>query len=124
MSEYKKHLIEEIDLTILDRITEAEVAAWMAARMVQIREAGCPIESMDCEVWHRRYYSKEEYYDTKFGGHALGKCAGDQTSAAMVTELREKCANNPRERAREKRDEARRAMAAAEKLEAMADSIG
>jgi len=124
MSEYIKHEISGLDMTILDRITEAEITEWMCARMHAAREAGTPIGSMDCEVWHRDYRRPEAYYDTKFGGHAVGKCASGQTSAEMIAELKEKVANNPRERAREKRDEARRAMAEAEKLEALADSLG
>lgn len=123
MSEYLKHEISVLDMTILDRITEAEINEWMCAKMHAAREAGTPIGSMDCEVWHRRYRD-QEYYDTKFDGHALGKCAHGKTSGEMLAELKEKVANNPRERAREKRDEARRAMAEAEKLEALADSLG
>lgn len=123
MSEYQNHSIEAIDITILERISEEEIAAWMAAKAHTLQSPGLPLESLDIDLWHREGYSKSGY-DTGFKIYAGGKHGRGATIAEAVREVREKLADNPASRAAEKRRQARAAIKEAEKLEKLAASLG
>jgi len=123
MSEYKKHPIESVDLSILDRISEDEITAWMAARLHKLRVDGVEIYTLDLDCWHRSSYGNVQYYDTRFGGHGGGQCDGQPTVKELVRKLRTKQLNDPAGKAMEKRAKARRLIKEAERLEVIAQSI-
>lgn len=122
MSEYQEHSLETVDLTILERISEDDVTAWLVARLHQLRESGVEMSSMDLECWFRNFHGKSSYV-TRFGGHGANQCAGQPTVKEMVKELRKKQLDDPAGKAREKRDKARRLIKEAERLEVIAKSI-
>ena len=123
MSEYKKHSISEIETSILDRITEDEIVAWMIARMHNLKTESFPISNLELEVWHRNYRG-DEHYDSRFSFYVAGEHGYGQTIAIGVREVREKIAGNPQSKAAEKRREAAAATREAEKLEALARTLG
>jgi len=123
MRNEKRHEIAEIDASILERISEDEVAAWLVAKTNSLMSPELPVECIESEVWHRKTY-REEYYDHGYKVYAAGKHGYGGTVAEAAADAREKIADNPRSRAAEKRREAQTALKEAEKLEALANSLG
>lgn len=119
MSEYNQTKLAEIDHTILDRITLADLQMWMVAKMAALREAGLPIHDLALNVNFRHYCRRDEpYYDTSWSGHAAGECCLSQRTPERVAEhLREEIGGNPREKASRVRAEAARLIREAEALE-------
>ena len=110
-------------MSILDRITEDEIAAWMVAKAQSLQSQSLPLECLDSDLWHRRDH-KGSYYDVGFKIYAGGKHGHGATIAEAAREVREILADNPLSRAAEKRREARAALKEAEKLETLAASLG
>ena len=63
------------DSDILNRITEAEVFEWLAAKAVQIESKGLPVSSVEIECWKRERFGieRETYYDVCCSVHAKSK---------------------------------------------------
>lgn len=116
MSDYKR--TELADPGILARISEAEVAEWMAALLESAR-ADLPASSFSITAWFRDYRS-EGYYDVCFGMHAADKCTGSQPDiTSCLAHLKEELWNNPKKRAEEARRKARELNKEAAVLELM-----
>lgn len=116
MSQYVK---TPFDPSILSRVSESDVMAWMAARLAQIRSE-LPVHTMQLEVWYRNYES--EYYDTAWTMHTDGECvlSFPSTSSAME-EVRNLLDMNPIAKAEEKRRNAKRLMDEADAIMARAE---
>lgn len=122
MSQYLEHPEAGIDLSILDRISETEVAAWMVARVHKLRLGGFEVGSMELDCWVRDYRSGRTY-DTSFKAHGGGQFAYAPNIRAMLKELRQKQADDPAGKAMERRSKARRLLKEAERLEEIAREI-
>lgn len=117
MSRYLK--IPTVDMTILERITEADATMWIAARLAKIRETTPQCNNLQLEADFRQYRD-EQYYDANFAGHGLDKCALTHPSVeSMHAELREELLGNPKARARENKRKAAVLLKEAEELEAL-----
>lgn len=117
MNDYLK--IPKPDATILERISEADVTMWIAARLAQLRETTPQIYNLQTEADFRKYRD-EEYYDVNWSGHALDKCALTHTTVeSMAKELRQELLGNPKARAAEAKRKAAALMKEAEELEAL-----
>ena len=118
--EYRKIKPQEVDSSILERISEDEICLWMAARLAKIRESGLNVDlQLKCNF--RDYYGgKEQYYDADWTMHGYGEVAmTHKTIDSAVRELREIVAGNPRQKAEQKRAEAQRLIKEAEELAAL-----
>lgn len=113
-------LIPNLNPSILDQITEAQVVEWMAAKLDQIRnESGLPIHNFDVEVWRREY--TEYKYDASWSLHAGPCCAlTHKTIASAVEEARQELLGNPKEKADEARRKAKALLEEAETMEKLA----
>ena len=119
MPEYTPTKLAEIDHSILDRITQADLQMWLVAKMAALREAGVPIHYLSLSVDFRHYCRRDEpYYDTSWSGHAAGECCLWKRSPELVAgTLSEEIGGNPREKARKARMEAEQLLRQAEALE-------
>ena len=119
--EYRKIKPQEVDSSILERISEDEICLWMAARLAKLREDGLSV-NIDLRVNFRSYYGgNEQYYDVGWTLHGYGEVAmTHKTIDSAVRELREIVACNPRQKAEQKRAEAQRLIKEAEELAALA----
>ena len=59
MNDYLK--IPKPDATILERISEADVTMWIAARLAQLRETTPQIYNLQTEADSRKYRNDESY---------------------------------------------------------------
>lgn len=122
-SEYVEVEPQDVDLLILDRITEDDVAKWLIARLCKMRAGGVPVSHIDLQVWYRNYGTSfaspvNEHFDYTFNGHALDSCVLTMGSTARVEEeLRNLVNGDAQGRANRKRLEAKRLLAEAEELE-------
>jgi hypothetical protein len=126
MSEYTKIPADQIDLTILDRITEADVCMWVAARLSASRSAGLLTPDLELNCNLREYrWQENPYYDLSWTMHGPGRALAmtHATVSSAITHLRSQMADNPAEKAAEKRAEARRALEEAEALEKAAAAL-
>lgn len=118
MNSYLK--IPTVDMTVLDRISETEVAMWIAARLAKLRGTTPQCNNLQLEADFRQYRD-EEYHDVNWSGHALDKCALTHTTVeSMHAELRQELLGNPKARAIEAKRKAAALMKEAEQLEALA----
>lgn len=118
MSDFKT--IEPVDASILDRITEADVEMWMAARLQQVRETLPAASRLDFNASFRYFCKVKDYY-VHWGIHAADKCSGTSpSSAAAFKTVRDALLDNPKARAAEARRKAKDLLDDAEKLEALA----
>lgn len=116
MSNYLK--IPTVDMTILDRISDADATMWIAARLAKLREKMPQCSNIQLQADFRNY-RPESYYDASWAGHALDKCALSHNSVeSMRQELHQELHNNPKARASEARSKAQRLLKEAEELEA------
>ena len=116
MSTYLK--IETVDMTILERISEADVTMWMACALAKLRETMPQCSNLQLQS-DFRHYGGEHYYDACWAGHALDKCAITHPSIeSMHQELHQELHKNPKARALEARSKAQRLLKEAEELEA------
>ena len=119
--EYRKIKLQEIDRSILERISEYEICLWLAARLAKIRESGLKVDlHLKCNF--RDYYGgKEQYYDADWTMHGYGEVAMfHRTIDSACEEMREIVAGNPCQKAEQKRAEAQRLIKEAEELAALA----
>lgn len=118
----RKIELEDLDETILERISEQDAQMWMAVRLKKLKESIPCASSLELQA-DFRHYGSGDYYDTDFSGHALNVCAlTHQNVSSVEKELREKLLDNPAEKAEEKRRKARIMIQEAEKLEELANS--
>lgn len=116
MSDWKR--VENVDGSILERITEAEVIMWMAAKLAAVR--GTLPASCISVMANFRKYGADEYYDVNWGMHAADKYTGTQPdTACCVKRLKEELLDNPKSRAEEARRKAKQLLKEAEELEAL-----
>lgn len=125
ISSYRKITLAEIDATILDRISGAEVEMWLAARLMKIRGEGVVAHDLEAEADYRAYGS-EHYLDTNWTIHGPGRALAmtHRTVEDAVAHLRSQLHNDPAGQAAEKRAEAKRLLAEAEELSTVAASLG
>jgi hypothetical protein len=122
-SEYVEVEPQSVDLSILERFTEADVARWMIARMCKMRASGVPVSTIDLRAHYRSYgtslaSSNNEHYDYVFNGHALDVCVLTVGSTdRLEAELRNLVSGDTRGRAEKKRLEAKRLLEEAAELE-------
>lgn len=111
--------IETVDESILSRISEADVANWMAAKHNEIRQGIPQASGIELESNFRKYRD-EQYFDVSWSMHALDKCALNHNSiASACREIRQELLNNPRQRAAEARAKANALLKEAEELESV-----
>lgn len=124
MSEHRKTEVKDIDLTILERISEADVVAWMVAKMHHLRGTSDPtFYHLDLDCWRRDYY-RETSYDTSFGvSLAGGRGFTHPTVESALVAARLEQANQPLERAKKKRAKARDLNEEAATLEQLAVKV-
>lgn len=117
ISEHRKIELQEIDASILERITEDQVCLWLAARLAKIRESGLKVDLYLACNFRNYYGGKEQYYDADWTMHGYGEVAmSHKTIDSACEEMREIVAGNPREKAAAKRREAQRLLREAEDL--------
>ena len=117
--------IKSPDPKILDRITETEVAEWMAAKLCQLNEI-VPVHVMDVNVWKRKYGGREpeEYCDVQWNMHAPGAISNGPMISGVISEIKKILSRDPRKQASEKRWQAASLIQEAETLEATAKKLG
>lgn len=101
MSSYKD--IPNIDATILDRITEADVEMWMAAKIQSLR-TDVPAHHLAVSVNFAAGRRPEIYSSWNF--HAGDKCAMEASIGNCRRIVKEELLNNPKKRAAEFRRKA------------------
>lgn len=70
---------------ILERVSEADVVAWMAARLGQIRAAGVPATVLSVQAAVYRSHVDGQAPVVHWGGHAEGRrCTVQDASSAEV----------------------------------------
>ncbi|PAW76803.1 MAG: hypothetical protein B9S32_13780 [Verrucomicrobia bacterium Tous-C9LFEB] len=109
---------EQLDLTILDRVSEADVQHWLLATLHLLRNELSQLTTLDLNVSR---YEGCDSYRFGVGAHGGGKCSvGERDVAAAISELRVELYNRPDEKAREKREAAARLLREAAELELLA----
>lgn len=117
MSDWKR--IENIDASILDRITEDEVTMWIAARLQQIRENLPQASCLGVNV-HRFNFCHDPHISADWGMHAADKCSGTSPSvAAALKAVRDELMDHPAKRAAEARRKAKDLLEEAAEIEAL-----
>ena len=103
---------------ILTRVTEADVVAWLAEKLRVVREATkLPVTSIEIEANARHFYG-EKYIDVSWSMHGVGGLALNHTTIGLgLKDLAEDILGNPKEKAADARDKARRLMAEAENFD-------
>lgn len=120
MSPTRIELHEDPSLEILDRITEVDVALWMAAKLHSIRLATkLPIYHIVLNAWRREY--KDQPYDMDWSMHAPDVCVINHGKIeSAVAEIREIILGDPKGKAAEKRRQAAALLQEAAQLESIA----
>lgn len=110
--------IESPDMTILDRISEADAAMWMAAKLKQLREK-LRCHNLQCSADYRTY-RPNGYFDVSWTMHGLDKVAlTHRTIESAAKELEQELLDNPKRRAAEAKRKAQELLKEAAELEAI-----
>lgn len=107
------------DISILDRLTEAEVRQWMVAKLAQLQTRAFPAHVLEVTSWFRDY-KDDSHFDIGWNIHAAGECAMADTLDHCVSAIKEQLSGDPESKAAEKRREAKRLLAEAEAFDAVA----
>lgn len=126
MSEYRRIDTDKIDATILDRVSEADVQMWLAAKIMAIRGGVAPLLGhMEFDVWFRSYWGgKEQYLDCSINLSGAGGSA--HTHKSIESALRDyllQAADNPDEKAKKHRQKAESHIDQAKRLEELAAKV-
>lgn len=117
MSDWKR--IENIDPSILDRISEDDVTMWIAARLQQVREKFPQASSLGVTL-HRFNFCRDDRISADWSMHAADKCSGTSpTIAAALKTVRDELMNHPERRAAEARRKAKDLLEEAAQLDAL-----
>ena len=117
MSGFKR--IENIDASILDRITEDDVTMWIAAKLQQTRETLPQASSLGVNL-HRFNFCHDDHISADWGMHAADKCSGTSpTVNAALKAVRDELMDHPARRAAEARRKAKDLLEEAAQLEAL-----
>lgn len=112
--------VEAVDLSILDRITQSDIEAWMLAKLkslrLQTKLPACTLQlTASLADW-----SRPPYFYPSWNMHAASACAYDERLEKVVEKVTQELLGDPAGKARDKRDKARRLLKEAEKLEKLA----
>ena len=117
MSDWKR--IENIDASILERISEDDVTMWIAARLEQIRETLPQAVALGVKL-HRFNFARDAHINADWGMHAADKCSGTSPSvAAALKNVRDELMDHPAHRAAEARRKAKDLLEEAAQLDAL-----
>ena len=117
MSDWKR--IENLDRSILERITEDDVVMWMAAKLDSVR-GQLPVSCVQLMA-NFRDYRNDAHYDVNWGMHAADKCTGTQPNTeSCIATLKQELLDNPKKRAEAARWKAKELLKEAAELEALA----
>ena len=109
---------QNIDRSILERISEAEVREWMAARLTQAREAsGLQLEVFSASVFQWRHLEEQDFefrFTLRVGGASFGCDSPEESFDRILTEA------DPKTQVARLKEQASKLLADAAKLETAA----
>lgn len=123
MTNWRRIESEEVDQSILERISEDDVQKWLAAKFRELSATGLPLTVMSVDLWPRRRGSGE-YFDSGFNIHAIDAISHLPSMARAIEDIRTQLLGDPARVAAEKKRLARELLAEADKLDALAQGKG
>lgn len=114
MSDFKQ--IDKIDPSILDRVSEEDVTAWVAAKLQSLKPA-IPASCLSVTM-HDFSSIRGERFSLSWSLHAADKCSGTSPDVATAFRtVRQELLNRPKERAADIRAKANSLLKEAAQLE-------